>query len=49
MTTIHYKNIIVEDTPKLETVDQTSPMQEVEIEVYEDEPLISLLSVLYNP
>ena len=50
-TPTHFEDIIVEDTPKFEDVDKTTSMQELDLEVNQEEPLVSLhaLSSISSP
>ena len=44
-TPTHFEDIIVEDTPKFEDVDKTTSMQELDLEVNQEEPLVSLYAI----
>ena len=50
-TRTHFEDIIVEDTPKFEDDDKTTSMQELDLEVNQEEPLVSLhdLSSISSP
>lgn len=46
----HFEEIIMKDTPKVEMVDHTPPMQEVaELEILQQEAIISMIYHAFHP